>query len=384
MNERHGSKFSIDQLLSLMRASLVILICIVLFPIGGEMRISYAQKDQVVPVNVGTALQKTVPIQIRTFGNVEAFSSISVKAKIGGELTKVFFQEGDEVQEGEPIFTIDPRPYEAALKEAEANLARDEALAEKAEADLKRYENLLNEGIVSQEQYDQFSSTADALRAAIEADTAAVENARLQLSYCFITSPIAGRTGRLLENKGNQIKANADDPMVVIHQIQPIYVTFKVPEKHLPDILQRIKREKLKVSAFIPDEQEYLQEGTLTFLDNEVDQKTGTVKLKATFANKEKLLWPGQFVDVTLTVGERMNAVVVPSPAVQTGQDGDYVFVVKPDLTVESRHVAVGFSVQGETIIETGIEAGEKVVTDGQIRLVPGSRIEIKDPVTQE
>lgn len=363
---------------------MLVLICVFLFSVSGDSGISYAQKEQAVPVNIEKAIQKSVPILIRTFGNVEAYATISVKAKVEGELTEVFFQEGEDVHEGETIFTIDPRPYEASLKEAEAKLARNKALAEKAEADLLRYKDLLNEGIVSQEQYDLFSSTADALRATMEADAAAVENARLELSSCFIKSPINGRTGNLLVNRGNLIKANADDPMLVIHQIQPIYVSFKVPERHLPDISQRMKRKKLNVHAIIPDEREHPIEGILTFLDNEVDRKTGTIKLKATFENKEKLLWPGQFVDVILTVGERMNAVVVPSQAVQTGQDGDYVFVVKPDLTVESRPVAVGFIVQGETVIEKGIEAGEQVVTDGQIRLVPGSRIEIKNPVTQK
>jgi multidrug efflux system membrane fusion protein len=331
-----------------------------------------------VTVTEGTAVQKTVPVQIRAIGNVEAYSTISVKSQIGGILTVVHFREGQDVGKGALLFTIDPRPYEAALKQAEANLAKDLAQFKNAQVEVGRYEELVKKGYVAQEQYDQIRTNSAALEATVNADKAQVENARLQLKYCRIYSPISGRTGNLMANQGNLIKANADTAMVIVNQIQPIYVTFSVPEQYLNEIKKYMAAGKLKVDAFISKGDAKPEHGVLTFVDNAVDMTTGTIKLKGTFVNKEKHLWPGQFVDVFLTLTAQPDAIVVPSEAIQVGQSGTYVFVIKKDLTVEARSVVVDRSLDGESVISKGLQAGEKVVTDGQLRLVPGAKVEIK------
>ncbi len=335
-------------------------------------------KKEGVPVTVSTVIQKTVPIQLRAIGNVEAYSTVSVKSQIGGELIRIHFKEGQDVKKGDILFTIDPRPYEAALKQAEANLARDTAQLENARVDARRYGELVSKGYVAQQQYDQIQTNAAALEATVLADKATVENAKLQLSYCFIHSPIDGRTGSLLSHQGDMIKANADNPMVVINQIQPIYVTLSVPEQNLQQIKRYMAEGKLKGEAIIPGDENSPVQGIITFVDNTVDISTGTIKLKGTFENKGKRLWPGQFVNVVLTLTTQPDAIVVPSQAVQTGQQGLYVFVVKSDLTVELRPVVTGRNLDGEVVIEKGLEPGEQVVTDGQLRLVPGTKVEIK------
>jgi multidrug efflux system membrane fusion protein len=331
-----------------------------------------------VPVTAATVIQKAVPVQLRAIGNVEAYSTISVKSQIEGVLIRVHFKEGQYVNKEDILFTIDPRPYEAALKQAEANLAKDTAQLENARVEVTRYAELVKKGYVAQEQYDQIRTNAAALEATVNADKALVENARLQLKYCFIYSPITGRTGNLIANQGNLIKANADNPMVTINQIQPIYVTFFVPEQYLNEIKKYMAARKLNVEAFISKEDVMPEQGVLTFIDNTVDMATGTIKLKGTFANKGKRLWPGQFVNVLLSLTMQPDAIVVPSQAVQAGQSGVYVFVIKSDLTVESRPVVVDRSLDGESVIEKGLQPGEKVVTDGQLRLVPGAKVEIK------
>mgnify|MGYP001573951258 CR=1 FL=1 len=331
-----------------------------------------------VPVTAGTVIQKTVPVQVRAIGNVETYSTISVKSQIDGQLIRVHFKEGQDVKKGDILFTIDPRPYEAALKQAEANLAKDSAQLENARVEVSRYVELVKKGYVAQEQYDQIRTNAAALEATVNADKALVENARLQLRYCFIYSPITGRTGNLMANQGNLIKANADNPMVTINQIQPIYVTFSVPEQYLSEIKKYMAGSKVKVEVYVTRDEDHPEEGVLTFIDNAVDMTTGTIKLKGTFANKEKRLWPGQFVNLILTLTTQPNAVVVPSQAIQTGQIGDYVFVIKSDLTVESRPVIIARTLDGETVVEKGLQPGDKVVTDGQLRLIPGAKVEIK------
>jgi multidrug efflux system membrane fusion protein len=331
-----------------------------------------------VPVIVATAVQKTVPVQLRAIGNVEAYSTVGVKSQIGGELLRVHFREGQDVNTGAILFTIDPRPYEAALKQAEANLAKDAAQLENAKEEARRYAELVKKGYVAQQQYDQVRTAFAALEATVNADKALVENARLQLKYCYIYSPITGRTGSLMANQGNLIKANADNPMVVINQIQPIYVTFSVPEQYLPEIKRYMSGGNVKVDAVIADDTHHPVEGVLTFVDNAVDSATGTIKLKATFANSERRLWPGQFVNVVTMLTTQPNAIVVPSQAIQTGQGGQYVFVIKGDLTAESRPVVLSRSLDGETALEKGLQAGEKVVIDGQLRLVSGAKVEIK------
>jgi multidrug efflux system membrane fusion protein len=336
-------------------------------------------KKEAVPVSAGDVVQKMVPVQLRAIGNVEAYTTVGVKAQIGGELLIVHFREGQDVKKGEILFTIDPRPYEASLKQAEANLAKDTAQLDNAREEVRRYAELVKKGYVAQEQYDQIRTNFAAFEATVNADRAMVENARLQVKYCYIYSPVTGRTGSLLSQQGNLIKANADSSIVVINQVQPIYVTFSVPEQYLAEIKKYMAIEKVKVDAVIGKDESHPVEGILTFVDNAVDMTTGTIKLKATFANSEKRLWPGQFVNVVVTLTTQPNAIVIPTPAIQTGQNGQYVFVIKNDLTVEARPVVVGRTLESESVLEKGLRAGEKVVTDGQLRLVPGVKVEIKN-----
>jgi multidrug efflux system membrane fusion protein len=378
-------------------------------------------------------MQKDIPVQLRVIGKVEAYSGVSIRALVEGELWKVYFKEGQDVQKDNLLLSIDPRPFEAALRKAEANLERDQALVQQAEANLtrdlaqvtqaeanlaknlaqaknaeeqaKRYAFLAEKGYVAKEQYDQVRTNSESFAAMVQADKAAIENAqatlradhaalenaravvrgsraavetaRIQLGYCSIRAPISGRTGSLLVQQGNIIKAN-DLPIVLINQITPIYVTFAVPEQNLPEIKKHMMAGALKTEAVIPGDEKPPEQGILTFVDNAVDTATGTIKLKGTFGNQEKRLWPGQFVDVILTLTTRPNAILVPSQAIQTGQEGPYVFVVKPDLTVESRPVAVDRSLDDLTVVAKGLQPGETVVTIGQLRLVAGGKVEIK------
>jgi len=331
-----------------------------------------------VPVAVGAVTQKAVPVQLAVIGNVEPSSTVAVKAQVGGTLTSVHFTEGQDVRKGDLLFTIDPRPYEAALRQAEANLARSTAQFDNARVEEKRYAELVKKGYVSQTQYEQVRTNAVALEATVFADKALVENAKLNLSYCTIRSPFTGRTGSLMVYEGNLIKANADTPMVTINQIQPVNVSFAVPEDNLPEIKSYMAGGALKVEAFLSKGDKNPAEGRLAFIENVVDTATGTIKLKGAFDNRDRRLWPGQFVHVVLTLTVQDKAVVVPTQAVQTGQQGSFVFVVKEDLTVEVRPVVVSRTSGQEAIIEKGLMPGDKVVTDGQIRLMPGAKVEIK------
>ena len=339
-----------------------------------------------VPILAATVEQKEVPLQVKAIGAVEAYSNVSVKTQITGELTGVHFKEGQDVSKGQLLFTLDKRPFEAALKQAQGMLARDQAQAANARTQAKRYESLHQAGVVSKEEYDQMQSNADALEAAVVADQAAVENARVQLVYCTIYSPIDGRTGPLLIHQGNMIKANDTPFLVSINQVQPIYATFTVPEQNLADIKRYSSQGKLRVQAFIPSNSANNTSGPavgwLSFIDNTVDQATGTIKLKGEFPNSDRRLWPGQFVDVVLTLAQQPKAIVVPSQAIQNGQQGQFAFVIKPDMTVEARPVTLDRSTDGQAVIAKGLAAGEQVVTDGQLRLVPGvSKVELKQVV---
>lgn len=332
-----------------------------------------------VPVTVATAVQKDVPVQISVIGNVEAYSTVEIKPQVDGKLARAYFEEGDYVKKGEPLFLIDPRPFEAALKQAEANLARAIAQMNDAEADTRRYKELFEKGIVSEQQYQQNLTNFEALKATVEADRAVVENAELELEYCNINSPVDGRMGRLMIDPGNVVEANTTT-LAVINQVKPIYVNFSVPEQRLLEIRKYMTAAgKLRVEAVVPAERDNAVSGELTFLNNEVDTATGTILLKAIFPNEYELLWPGKFVNVTLTLTTQNDAVVIPSQAIQRGQEGEYVFVVKPDLTVESRPVLVSGRFEQEVVIERGLQGGERVVTSGQLRLGPGVKVEIKD-----
>jgi multidrug efflux system membrane fusion protein len=288
----------------------------------------------------------------------------------------VHFREGQTVRAGDTLFTIDPRQYAAALRQAEAQLARDQAMAKKAEADVARYVDLVAKDFVTKEQYDAIVANAASLRATVQADQASVDNARLQAAYCTIQSPITGRTGNLVVKVGNLIKANDDAGLVTVNQMKPIYVSFTVPAQLLPEITSR-RGQKLRVTARLPGEAQP-ELGELSFVDNGVDPATSTVLLKGSFANEGERLWAGQFVEVTLTLGEETNRLIAPIVAVQSGQQGDYVFVVKADRSVDLRPVKVARRDDKEAVIDSGIDEGDVVVTDGQLRLVPGAKVEVK------
>lgn len=356
-----------------------------------------------VPVVTAVVAQRDVPVDIASIGNVEAYTTISVRSQVTGLLTEVAFHEGDSVKKGDHLFTIDPRPFEAALQQAQANLVRDQALLNQAEAQLSRdaanaeYQQLTAErqsqltqrGIVSKDMAEQSRAQADASSAAVKADKAAVEsaqaqlvaqqavvdNAKVQLSYTIIRSPIDGRTGNLVVKAGNLVTANVTE-LMTIAQVQPVYVTFAVPAVHLPMIKRHMAAERLSVVATPQDAEAQPAIGALTFVDNAFDMTTDTIKLKATFDNPDGRLWPGQFARVSLRLTTLANATVVPSQAIQTGQDGQFVFVVKPDSTVEQRPVATGERVDQDVVVEKGLSQGETVVTEGQLRLEPGSRID--------
>jgi multidrug efflux system membrane fusion protein len=338
--------------------------------------------SEAAPVTVATVVQKDVPVQLRAIGNVEAYSTVSVKSRVAGQLVGVNFKEGQEVKKGELIFLIDPRPFQAALQQAQANLSKDIAQMKKTEADARRYADLFKRGVVSAQDYDQNRTNFEAMKATVKADEAVVENAKVQLGYCYIYSPIDGRIGKLMVNQGNMVKDN-DTVLVVINQTKPIYVDFSVPQQELPEIKKYMAVEKLKVEAIIPSDRDHKAIGELTFVNNQVDTNTGTILLKGLFPNQDEALWPGQFVNVVLTLTTQPKAVVVPSAAVQTGQQGKYVFVVKPDLTVESRPVTLGNDLGREVVIAEGLKPGEMVVTEGQLRLAPGVKVEIKGGATE-
>ena len=360
-----------------------------------------------VPVAVAAVEEKPMPLQIQAIGSVEAFSVVSVKAQVGGELIRVHFKEGQDVKKSDMLFTIDRRPFQAALaqaeattsqhqaqvRQAEANLARDEAMLENARVEEERYKKLVVGGFVAREQYDQFMTALKTAQATIEADHAAVataralvradeqlvETARINLAYTEIRSPLDGRTGSLMLHEGNVVRSGgtSDSTLLVINQIQPIYVSFTVPQQQLGEIKKYMQAGSLSVEA-LPSGEKKPERGVVTFVDNAIDPTTGTVRLKASFPNLEKRLWPGQFANVTLTLSVDPKAIVVPSQAVQTGAQGMYVFVVKPDSTVENRRVVVARTQGGDSVIASGLQAGEQVVTDGQPRLSPGVKVEVR------
>jgi multidrug efflux system membrane fusion protein len=345
-------------------------------------RSTNAARSSTVPVVAETAARRTVALQLRAVGNVETVETVTVRPQVGGELVGIHFREGTDVKAGDVLFTIDPRPYEAALHQAQANLARDQANARNARLEAERGESLFAQGILSREQHDALVNSAESQDAAVGADRAAVEAARLNLDYCTIRSPIDGRAGSLLVQRGNVVKAIDGGPLVVINRVDPVFVSFSLAERRLAEVKAAQAAGRLSVEAMVAGDDTRPLSGELTFLDNAVDRTTGTIRLKGTFRNPERRLWPGQFVDVRLSTGKRPDAVVVPSGAIQTGQSGQYVFVVGKDLTAESRPVVVGQEMDGSVIVEKGVEAGERVVTDGQIRVVPGAKLELKPPVT--
>ena len=327
-----------------------------------------------VPVVVAQAVTKPMPVRVQAVGNILAAESVTVRSQLTGPLADVRFTEGQDVQQGQVLFTIDPRPFQAQLEQARAELTRVQASAEFARREAARYQELYTQGLVARSQQEQVTSNASAAEAMARAARAAVETARLQLSYTTIRAPLAGRSGRVLVDRGNLVQANATD-LVVINQVRPIEVAFTVPADAVNEIRRRAASNELEVTATQAGDTTPTA-GRLTFIDNRVDPQTGTLQLKATFPNDDARLWPGQFATVVITLGVDTDAVVVPSAAVQTGQQGTYVFVVKPDSTAESRPVTVARQLGEETVVARGVAPGDTVVIDGQLRLAPGVRVE--------
>jgi membrane fusion protein, multidrug efflux system len=330
-----------------------------------------------VAVTAASTTREDIPVTIRTIGAVEPCKTVSVRARIGGELTRVAIAQGQDVRAGQLLFEIDARPYLAAQQAAEADLARDRARAASARAEVTRTEVLVGKDYVTKQEFDNVRANADALAATVAADSAAVVAARLNVEYCRITAPISGRAGDLLVHEGNLVKAN-DVPLVVINQIAPIQVGFSVPEQQLGAIRRYMGEGTLRVEAAIPADSDRVAVGNLQFIDNAVDETTGTILLKALFPNEDRVLWPGQFANVTLALTTRVGAIVAPSAAVQTGQQGLFVYVIKPDMSVEMRPVTTGPTLDGRVVIETGLAPDERIVTDGQLRLTPGAKVAIK------
>lgn len=339
--------------------------------------------QQAVPVTAVSAVKKQMPIQISTIGNVQAISSVDVDARVGGQLMKAYFKEGQNVRKGQPLLLIDPRPFQIALEQAQANLLRDRAQLQYDLHNLKRYAKLVTKEYVTKDQYDQVRTQAQALSATVEADKAQVDNAKLQLSYCYIDAPVSGRTGSLLVKPGNIVSVNqpGSTTLVNIQEIQPIYVQFSVPQQYLDDIRTYRRKGTLRVEAHFQDSgnNPRVENGNLTFINNAIDTSTGTIMLKALFQNADDMLWPGQYVNVTLTLTNVPDAVVVPSQAIQVSQTGQYVFVVGPNDIAETRPVVSNYSYEHESIIEKGVSAGEIVVTDGQLELVDGVKVVFKN-----
>ena len=340
--------------------------------------------DATVPVTVATVVQKSMPIEIRVIGSVEAYSIVSVHAQVTGQLTNVNFKEGDDVAKDQVLFALDRRPLEATLMQAQANLQRDIAQAANAKVVAQRYADLAKQGIATTEQLETSRTSSAALDATVEADRAAVESAQVQLQYATIASPIAGRTGALMVHEGNLVRTADTTPLVVINQVAPIYVSFAIPESRLPELKRYMAQGTLAVEARPPNDETGSSHGRITFVDNNVDQTTGTIKIKATFSNEDHRLWPGQFVNVAVALTKDPSAVVVPTAAVQVGQQGQYAYVVKADHSIEYRTVVVERTAGLDTVIKSGLKPAETVVTDGHLRIVAGSRVSIKGDDSQQ
>lgn len=376
----------VDRLRRAMRrlGALLLLLTLLVLPggLGGCPRSDSAEpgaspRRPSVPVTVALAEQRDVPVLVQAIARGEPYRTVTIKPQVSGRISHVHFEEGDHVDEGDLLFTIDARPFEATLRQAEAILAKDEALAEDAAAEANWQTELHSRAVTAQREYETALAQAAALRAAVAADQAAVESARLQLEYCTIRAPISGRTGSRLADPGSVVKANEAE-LVVLNQISPLYVVFSVPERHLAAIKEYQAAGPLAVVAEMPEGGGPPENGELTFIDNKVDDTTGMIVLKGTFANEQQRLWPGQYLRAVLTLTMRPEAVVVPSAAVQIGQGGQFVYVMKDDATVEARPVQTGPALADKVVVENGLAAGERVVTDGQLRLTPGAAVQVR------
>ena len=340
-----------------------------------------AATTRAVPVAVASAIEQDMPVYLTGLGSVTAYNTVSVKSRVDGQLIQVNFREGQQVNKGDLLILIDPRPYQVQLASAQAQLYKDQASLRDAQLNYQRFKDLLQQsGAMSQQQVDTQKSTADQFEGAIRSDQAAIDNANLQLVYCHITAPVSGHIGLRLVDAGNIVHASDANPMLVITQLQPISVIFTLPEDSLPVVVQRMKQGTLKVDAYDRDDKTKLATGTLLTIDNQIDQTTGTDRLKATFDNQDGTLFPNQFVNIRLLLDVRKNSTIVPSVAVQRGPQGSFVYVVKADKTVEARTVTVALTQSNQSAIASGLEAGEVVVTDGQDKLQNGAKVETRSP----
>ena len=331
------------------------------------------------PVIVAQVEQRDIPVQVRTIGNVEAYQTVQIRSQVNGQIERIFFHQGDDVGKGQLLFQLDKRPFQADLDKAIAQQNHDQASAENSRIEAERYTRLEKQGIVSHEQGDQMRTQAKADTAAVEADKAAAEAAHVQLQYTDIAAPIDARAGALLINLGNLVKANDTPYLVQLNQVTPVYVTFSAPEANLNEVRHRFSsRQELKILAYPKGDSADPAVGRLSFIDNEVDTTTGTFKLKGTFQNRDRRLWPGEFVDVALELSTQKNAIVVPTKAVQSGQQGDYVYVVTPDNTAEPRPVKTSGVYQNLTLISDGLRLGERVIVDGQLRGAPNAKVTVE------
>jgi len=340
-----------------------------------------AAKDPgAAPVGVVAAVQQSIPVRLQAIGNVEAYTSVAVKSRVDGQILEVHFREGQEVKKGEILFRIDPRPFEAAFKQSEAQALRDAANRDQAASQERRYQELLDKNFVSKDAYAQYRTNAQTAQATAKATEAALENAKLNLEYTVIRSPIDGYVGRALLQAGNMVKANDTISLVVINQVKPIYVSFAIPEQQLATVRELLRKGPLTVDVAAPGSDKPLANGRIAFLDNAVDQTTGTIKVRAVFDNADAALWPGQFYTVRVKLYDQENAILVPSRALQTGPSGQFVYVVKPDMTAEVRKVVVERS-EGEMAVLAagGVAAGDQIVVRGALRLAPGVKVTILD-----
>src|SRR5215831_440971 len=330
-----------------------------------------------VPVSTVAVALKSVPVRLQAIGNVEPYTTVAVKARVDGQIVSVHFKEGDEVRHGSVLFEIDPRLFAAALKQAQANLLKDRALLDRANEQEKRYKDLLAKNFISADAYEQVRTNAETASATVAADEAAIDSAKLSLDYCTIRSPVTGYAGRIQIQQGNLVKANDVNPLVTINQVVPAFASFSIPEQNIADVRRHQAQGDLRVEAAFPSKAHAPVPGKLSFLDNTADTTTGTIRLKAEFANADKALWPGQFVNVVLTLYDQKDAIVTPTSAVQNGPNGQYVFIVKPDMTVELRNIKVARTEGDDTVVASGLAPGDQVVTAGQLRLAPGSRVSV-------
>jgi len=333
---------------------------------------------EAVPVTVARAEERSMPVRLTAIGNVDAFTSIALKARVDGQIMEVNFKEGQEVRKDSVLFKIDPRPFQTALRQAEAQNARDAAARSQAQAQERRYKELLEKNFISKDAYSQFQTNAQTANAVADASRAAVETARLNLEYCTIRSPIDGFAGKIQIQIGNLVKANDVNALVVVNQVHPVLVTFSVPEQQLATIRKYNAERPLTVEASVPGANKPAASGELSFIDNTVDSSTGTIRLRGVFENSDNALWPGQFVNVTVGLYEEPNAIVIPSQAIQNGPDGEYVFVINSNLIAEMRKVRVARSDGQTTVLASGVKPGEQVVTRGQLKVTSGARVKIE------